>query len=902
MAGEGGAYTNTVGVAGQSPFTFQWYTNGIAIAGATGSNLILNPVTVSDSLTNYYVVINNSYGSVTSSVVSLTVVSNIVFVAQFPVTYTNTMTLYGGDTVGGTNYFGSSPTFSVSALGATPISYQWKTNGVAVGGATGTSFAMTDCQFTSSPTNIECVLANSFGSVTSEVWSVAYTPAPMAPFPQAVLAAQPIGYWRLNDQPDNGDGDQGAICTEYQSGNNGIYTNVYLDDASPLGGTGYDPTTDPNEVSALFGIFATSGSFAGNIGTNIDFSLPSGNAEYTVAIWANGNSVVQPANGGLVTKGYFYGEEMNIDNGGPVNSAGHNTLRFEARDAIGGDHDVDTTIDMSADSNWHLIVAVCDEANGLISLYKDGSLVGSAAMPVGGGIVNSASAPLMIGARSTSATSEGNNQFIGYLNDLAIYNYAFTAEQVQAMYDVAGVAPSYVQEPVAGTNIDAGATLSIPVTVVGSLPLSYQWYDSGGALPGQTNATLVVSNDVASDNYYLIVQNQYGSAQSSGVGVNVFSGAPQIYANVQTPFVALAGQTASNSAVVYGSYPLSFQWQFSNNGSTWVNLTNNSQISGAQANAISIGNVQAANVGDYQLVVTNVYGSVTSSVAPLMISGVLPLSFYNGLGWTIGTGSKFSDGVLTLTYGTTGNSTYFYDAPQYVGAFQASFIYQAQYDSTFPLADGITFCLQDDPRGVKATGSGGGDLGYNSITPSVAFQINIYPGNGFGGFAGIGLGLDGNLETLVSPGSVNLTNGMINVWLNYSKGNLAVTLSNELSAATFSTTFVTGDITEALGSDTAYVGFTGAFGGDTSVQTIQDFQFEGIPSQSIDVNYSGGDAMIAWPGTITGYTLQENSSLTSTNWVDVTNAVESVSGGNNIAIVPLTGTNQFFRLALPLSQ
>ena len=901
-AGLNGAFTNSVQVAGTAPFYFQWYTNNIAIAGATGSNLIINPVMFSDVSADYYVVVTNAYGSVTSSVVSLTVVSNIMLVGQFPMPHTNTMTLYGGDTVGGTNYLGSSPTFTVSALGAAPISYQWKTNGVAVAGATSSSYTITDCQLGSSPTNIVCVLANTFNSVTSGVWSVTYIPAPMAPFPQAVLAAQPIGYWRLDDYPDNSIGNQNAICTEYQSGNNGLYTNVYLADSSPLGGGSYNTTTDPNEYSTLFGVFATSGSFAGSVGTNIDFSLASGNAEFTVAIWANGDSAKQAANGGLVTKGYFYGEEFNIDNGGPVNAAGDNTLRFEVRDATGGDHDVDTTVDMRQDSNWHFVVGVCDEANGVIALYYDSVLVGTASMPVGGGIVNSASVPLMIGARTSAAGSSGNEQFTGFLNDLAIYNYAFTAQQVVAQYGIAGVAPNIVQEPVASTNIDSGATLTVPVTVVGSSPLSYQWYDGNGALAGQTSPTLVINNDSASDNYYLIVTNQYGSAQSSGIGVNVVSGAPQIYVNLQTPFDALVGQTANNSATVYGSLPLSYQWQFSNNGSTWVNLTNNSQISGAQTSAISISDVGSGNVGDYQLVITNVYGSATSSVAPLVISGVLPLSFYgNGLGWqtTSGTKSTIANGVLTLTTTGVGNATSFFETPQYVGAFEASFIYDAQYLSTFPLADGITFCLQDDSRGTAATGSGGGALGYNSITPSVAFQINIFPGNGIGG-AGVGLGVDGNLESVIPTGNVNLTNGLVNVWLNYANGNLAVTLSNELSAATFSTNFVTGDITKLLDNDIAYVGFTAAYGGDTSIQTVQNFQFVSIPPQAI--SYGAGNAMIAWPATVSGYTLQENSSLTTTNWVNVTNAVEYTSGNLNIAIVPVTGANQFYRLVLPLPQ
>ncbi len=899
--GLNGAFTNTVTVAGNPPFYYQWYSNNVAIAGATGFNLIINPVMLSDASTNYYVVITNTYGSITSSTVSLTIVSNIMFVAQFPITYASPITLYGGTNIDGTNYVGSSPTFAISAVGATPISYQWKTNGVAVGWATGSSVTFTNCQL-GGPTNFQCVLANDFDSVTSQVWSVNYIPAPTAPFPQAVLAAQPIGYWRLNDGPDNSGGNDGTICTDYQSGNNGIYTNVWLANAS--GGTGYDPLTDPTETSVLFGSWATTASFAGSIGSNVDFSTPSGNAEFSVAVWANGYNEKQVANGGLVTKGLFNGEEFNIDTGGPTNALGHNTLRLEVRDAAGGDHDADaTSVDLSQDSIWHFIVGVCDETNGNILLYFDGRLVASASMPANGGIFNSAVVPVMIGARSSVATSPGNEQFFGFLDDVAIYNYAMNPQQILGQYDVAGIVPYFTQQPPSSTNLDQGATLTISTMVAGSTPLTYQWFDEGvnSSIPGQTNATLLISDDLASDSYHLTVSNQYGTVNSSSVSVNVYSGKPQITTDVQNPFFAALGSAANNSVAAYGTLPLSYQWQFSANGSNWKNLADNSRISGSQGSALTINPAQATDAGDYQVVVANSYGSVTSSVAPLVVAGALPLSFYNGtgLGWKTGVGATFANGLLTLTSSGQGNGTFFFDVPQYIAAFHASFTYQAQYLSTFPLADGITFCLQDDPRGTAATGSGGGALGFSGISPSVGFQINIFPGNGIGG-AGYGFGIDGGTGSTTPPGSVNLTNGPVDVSMNYANGNIAFTFSNEVGAATFSTNMVVGDITQDLGSDTAYVGFTGAFGGDTSIQTIQNFQFASIPSQSIDV--TGGNAFIVWPGSVNGYTLQENSSVMSTNWINVTNSVLVSSNGMNVFIVPVNTTNTYYRLVLPLSQ
>lgn len=892
-AGLNSAFTNSVVVDGEPPFYYQWYTNGVAIGNATNPSYIINPVTVDDADTNYFVVITNAYGAVTSSVVSLTVVSNLMFEAEYPISYTSPITLYGGTNISGTNYVGSTPTFSVSVVGAPPISYQWLTNGVAVGGATNASVTFPDCQL-SSPTNFACVITNGFSALTSMVWAVTYIPAPTAPFPQAVLAGEPVGYWRLNEGPDNEAGNDGVICKDYESGNNGQYTNVVL--ANALGGTGYNPVTDPTETSTLFG--QVTPAFAGMIQTNIDFATPvGGNGEFTVATWANGDANqihAQVANGGLVTKGHWGAEQFTLDEGAPGND-----LRFVVRDALTGNYySAASSINLGTDAQWHYVVGVCDEANSQLLLYVDGQLVGTGTLAAGSGILSVGAVPIEIGARD-SAVAIGGQQFYGFLNDVEIYNYAFTSNEVVTQFNIGGIPPFFIHQPAAFTNMDAGTTLIIPVTVGGSPLLSYEWYDVNGGhyLTSQTNSTLVISNIQTSDSYYVTVSNGFGTTNSAPVDVNVISGLPQFYVNVQSPFYALLGKTATNSATVYGSAPLAYRWQYSVNGSNWVNLTNNTQISGATNATLTLANAQIGNVGDYQLVVTNTSGAVTSTVAPLVISGVLPLNFYGGLGWTANVGSTFSGGVLTLTGPGVGNSTYFYQVPQYVGAFQASFTYQAQAMATYPLADGITFCLQDDSRGPAATGSGGGSLGFSGISPSVALQINIFPGNSVGG-TGLAFGEDGAIGTTTPPGSVILTNGPVNVSMNYANGQFALSLSNELSAAVFSTNFVTGDITQVLGSDTAYVGFTGAYGGDQSLQTIQNFQFVSIPPQALAE--SKGNAVIIWPGAVIGYTLQENSSLTTTNWVNVPNAVV-LTNGVNMVTVPIGGSQEFYRLVLPIT-
>jgi prepilin-type processing-associated H-X9-DG protein len=520
----GVAFTNMVTIAGGSnPIFYQWYTNGVALGAAAnrplgGTNLmfVLNPALGGDNCTNYYVVVSNFVASATSSVVRLQVDTTPVIVQNNPITYTNpaTLTLYGGANVGGTNFVGSTPNFSVVVLGGSPLTYQWTTNNVAMGGATNASFTITNCQV-SSPTNIDCIVTNIYGSVTSTVWSVSYLPAPMATFPQAVLAAQPVGYWRLNE-PDDGvfDGDAGLLCHDYESGNNGIYTNVIL------GNTGYSPTTDPDEVAAQFGAWTATFSDANSISSNIDFSA-SANATFTVAIWANGNgAATRNGNAGLVTKGFNNFEEYLIDEGG----AG-STLRFGVRVGIVGNAFFGANgISLANNSTWHYVVGVCDEPHTNVAIYVDGLLRAKTLVPLNDGIIQSSSStPLRIGDRGP-ITAPGNSQFKGNLNDAAIYNYVLSPGQIASQYDAGGgtIAP-YFFPSAPSTNASAGAntTLTISVTAIGTPPIGYVWTNvtAGGVVAtGVTNGTslnttLNYANVPASWNtnlLELIVTNAYG--------------------------------------------------------------------------------------------------------------------------------------------------------------------------------------------------------------------------------------------------------------------------------------------------------------------------------------------------------------------------------------------------------
>ena len=403
------------------------------------------------------------------------------------------------------------------------------------------------------------------------------------------------------------------------------------------------------------------------------------------------------------------------------------------------------------------------------------------------------------------------------------------------------------------------------MNVLATPPVTYRWFDttSNVYVSGQTNATLLLSNVMASDSYELIVSDAYGSATSTPVSVSVAQGPPHISLDVQNPFYGVEGLTTNNSVLAYGTAPLAYQWQYYN-GTSWVNLSDNGRIIGSQTSTLTFAPAYPADAGSYQVVITNAAGSQTSSTATFTVAG-LPLNFYgDGFLWKANGSARINNGALSLTDPNNGggSGSFFFEYPQYIGAFDAAFTYQA-VSAGNGLADGATFCLQNDPRGASALASGGGGLGVGNggaITPSAELMLDVFDGSGFAfGTNGANVPNNGAISVnFAAPGNVALTSGdPINITVDYANGEMAVTFADTNAGTSFNTNLYVGDLRSILGADTAYVGFTGAYGGSTSVQTITNFSF--LNPANLTIHVEENTATLSWPGDILGYVLQENS-------------------------------------------
>jgi hypothetical protein len=150
--------------ANGTALAYQWYGNGVPIAGRTAASLTLSNVQPAQAGT-YGVVITNPAGNATSAAATLTVDAPPSITAQPP---SQAVTL------------GQNASFSVVAGGTAPLSYQWSLNGNPLSGATSSALTLTSVQPTDAG-SYTVVVTNSLSSVTSVVATLTVLP-PAPPY------------------------------------------------------------------------------------------------------------------------------------------------------------------------------------------------------------------------------------------------------------------------------------------------------------------------------------------------------------------------------------------------------------------------------------------------------------------------------------------------------------------------------------------------------------------------------------------------------------------------------------------------------------------------------------------------------------------------------------------------
>jgi hypothetical protein len=146
----GSAAGFSVTASGTGPFTYQWRRNGTNISGATSSTFGIASALAGDA-GNYDVVVTGVCGVATSNTAALTVNTSVGISAQ-PTAQTICET--------------ASATFSVTASGTGPFTYQWRKNGTSISGATSNTFTIISAT-TSDAGSYDVIVTGACGTVTS---------------------------------------------------------------------------------------------------------------------------------------------------------------------------------------------------------------------------------------------------------------------------------------------------------------------------------------------------------------------------------------------------------------------------------------------------------------------------------------------------------------------------------------------------------------------------------------------------------------------------------------------------------------------------------------------------------------------------------------------------------------
>jgi purine nucleoside phosphorylase len=618
--------------SGTAPFSYQWSFNGTALSDATNSALALTNVQTTDA-GSYTVVVTNSWGSVTSAVARLTVLVPAGITTQ-PQSQAVVV--------------GQSPTFSVTASGTAPFSYQWRFNGTALSGATSLALTLSNVQSNKTGSYL-VVVTNAAGSVTSAVATLAvYVPPAITTQPLSQTVTQglnatfsvvasgtaPFSYqWQFS-------GTDVAGATNATL----VVTNVQLVQAGNYGVTVTNPWGTAASVPAFLTVVLPAGSdlpvmqgLVAHLTFDTDLTDSSGRGNHAAAVGAP-NLVP-----GFIGAGSFNPFTQNGTNnyatfGTPLdltfNKYTDFTIAFWARLPAGGWNGSAAHSDPAFISNK-------DWSNGanygwVVATGSDGRLQWNYTES-GGQLRKDYDGP---------AGAFGNSTW---------HHVAITFQRtVNAITYFDGV-PVSTNSIAPGTKvIDSGLPTNIGNDGTGLYPVSYGYW---------TNAFGIPANGLAMDDLGIwsrvLPAQQICAIYNVGLAgqdlATVASDDLTVVARprITQPPVSLevtAGSNASFSVTASGTAPLTCQW-----------YGNGVSIAGGTGASLTLSNVQPAQAGSYYVVITNGTGSATSAVATLTVDAPPSITAQSpSQAVTLGQNASFSvvaSGMAPLSYQWSLNGT-----------------------------------------------------------------------------------------------------------------------------------------------------------------------------------------------------------------------------------------------------
>lgn len=508
--------------------------------------------------------------------------------------------------------------FRTTAVGAWPLSFQWKLNGVEIAGATNSVFGLNHATLDDQGW-YSVVVSNAFGVVESEWAQLHVVPVFIRSNPRSqagywgntvtfsveVNSASTVTYqWQFNGIELPGETNQTLVLTDLQPADAGFYAvtvgnsegsilsaaaELTISQIAAWGFNPYFPTTNvpPNLINVVAiasgfqhclavrgdGTVSEWGDIA-NWPTQVPFDL------YDAASVAAGgsHSLAVRRNGSVIGWGVNTHGQLNIPAGladAVAVAAGvrHSlALKADGTVAAWGDNSArQTNVPPSLSS----IVGIAAGSWHNLALRSDGSVIAW-----GGSAYHTNIPPDLTNAVAVAAGSS--------------HNLALTADGRVVAWGAAG---DQVNVPPGLSNvvaIAAGSTHSVALTADGTLAV---WGTSWALVDPPAGLSGIAA----------LAAGDYTSMALIGVG-------PPVLTLAVTNVTGVFGRSVYLRAEATGTLPMSYQWRF-----------NGEDIPGATELVLQVHDLRFEQAGAYAVVVSNIHGVVTNSpinlsVLPFMIT------------------------------------------------------------------------------------------------------------------------------------------------------------------------------------------------------------------------------------------------------------------------------------------
>jgi hypothetical protein len=427
--------------------------------------------------------------------------------------------------------------FTVTAadLTGSPLSYQWRSNGVNITssrfvGATNTMLVISN-PAPAEAVNYDVVVSNPSIAVTSSVAALTIVTPTGEAYEAAVRTAKPNAFYQLNEIGDPSTNN--SPLYDYAGGYFGAY--------GAAAQNGFNGVTGPQNSDGPFPGFAN-----GNLAAQT--ALNTANARMPVLPWnlktntvtltawinpsggQNGNEGLVFCRGGTTVAGLGYSSP-----------AGGNALGYN------WNNEPDTFNWNSGltppPSQWSLVALVVTPTKATVYMLNASGLAASQH------VYNHASLAFegttLIG--DDPAGTGGNRTFNGKIDDVAVFNRELSPSDIMALYSaasgVASFAPQIAVQPVSQT-VFQQQTAQFTGLAVGSPPLTYQWLSAptgsggpyvnltdGGQVSGSTTPTLTITSaDFANAADYIVI------ATNSSLALGVASSVANLAINATNAF------------------------------------------------------------------------------------------------------------------------------------------------------------------------------------------------------------------------------------------------------------------------------------------------------------------------------------------------------------------------------